>query len=230
MIDTIVLHYTATYVDQDIGVAEVDAMHRARGWASCGYHFVNRLDGRIEKGRPENVTGAHVRGNNKGKLGITCVGGLLRSSGGSVGIDTRTDAQINSLADLVADLIGRYPGARVTGHRDIVATQCPAYDAAAWWASVSGDGRKPPLPEPVKGTTRATTRRYLSRGARNAEVMALQRILTKAGLYKGALDMAFGPKTEEAVRLFQHRVGEVVDGKVGPVTWAALFTAEGIPA
>jgi peptidoglycan hydrolase-like protein with peptidoglycan-binding domain len=39
-----------------------------------------------------------------------------------------------------------------------------------------------------------------------------------------AVDGVFGPHTLEAVKLFQHNHGLVVDGIVGPKTWAALHT------
>ena len=39
-----------------------------------------------------------------------------------------------------------------------------------------------------------------------------------------AVDGIFGPRTEEAVRGFQHALGIAVDGIVGPVTWRALVS------
>ena len=42
------------------------------------------------------------------------------------------------MIDLIDDLLARFPNARVEGHRDMpgAATQCPGFDAAAWWAGV----------------------------------------------------------------------------------------------
>lgn len=136
-IDTIVMHYSATYADQDFGVADMDRMHRARVWNGVGYHYVVKRDGTKQVGRPENVVGAHVAGQNTGKIGICLIGGLDRATGPNVGVDNRTDAQKRAAAELIRDILTRHPGARVVGHRDLAATQCPAYDAAAWWASVS---------------------------------------------------------------------------------------------
>lgn len=131
--DTIVVHYSATYEDQDIGVAEIDKMHRARGFSGVGYHYVIRRNGTVEKGRPENIVGAHVGGQNTRKIGICCIGGLDRKTGPDKGVDNRTPAQKAALRILICQVLTRHPGARVCGHRDLAATQCPAFDVEAWW-------------------------------------------------------------------------------------------------
>ena len=140
----IVLHYSATYPDQDIGAAEIDVMHRQRGFKKIGYHYVIRWDGRVEQGRKETEVGAHVKGKNTGKLGICCIGGLERKTGPDVGVDNRTPEQIAATIRLVRELLQRYPGAKVVGHKDLAPTQCPGFDVASWWAKVNT-----PLPVPV---------------------------------------------------------------------------------
>lgn len=59
-------------------------------------------------------------------------------------------------------------------------------------------------------------RPMLRRGSRGDLVRHLQRIVGTTP------DGIFGPKTEQAVRIFQKRNNLVVDGIVGPKTWAAL--------
>lgn len=61
------------------------------------------------------------------------------------------------------------------------------------------------------------------------DVLLMQTRLAELGYYEGALDGSFGPKTDAAVRLFQERNSLVVDGIVGPITWAALFSPNAIP-
>jgi len=61
----------------------------------------------------------------------------------------------------------------------------------------------------------------LRRGGRGTAVVALQTALTARG-HPLAVDGAFGPATEAAVKAFQRRVGLVVDGIAGPATLAAL--------
>lgn len=133
----IVMHYSATYADQDLDIRDIDKMHRARGFNGVGYHYVIKRDGMIERGRKETEIGAHVGGQNTGKIGICLIGGLDRATGPNVGVDNRTGPQKASAKALITELLARYPSAKVLGHRDLAATQCPAYDVAAWWATVS---------------------------------------------------------------------------------------------
>ena len=146
----VVLHYSATYADQDIGVKEIDAMHRKRGWNGVGYHYVIRRNGTIEQGRPESRIGAHVGGQNTGKIGICCIGGLERATGNNVGVDNRTMAQKAATLRLIRDIISRHPNAKVVGHRDLAATQCPGFDVQTWWANANrpADPVAPPAPRP----------------------------------------------------------------------------------
>lgn len=133
----IVVHYSATPRGQHVTVAEIDGWHRARGFAKIGYHKVVYLDGTVHNGRAESEIGAHVGGQNRGKIGICWIGGTEPGKP-DVGVDTRTPAQTRALIRLIRDLLKRYPGARVVGHRDLAATQCPGFDVIPWWASVNG--------------------------------------------------------------------------------------------
>ncbi|MCL6549109.1 MAG: peptidoglycan-binding protein, partial [Alicyclobacillus sp.] len=66
----------------------------------------------------------------------------------------------------------------------------------------------------------------LHRGERSEIVRVLQQWLADAGFpASGDPDGCFGQGTESAVRAFQQNAGLVVDGVVGPVTWAALGQA-----
>ncbi|MBW7848831.1 MAG: N-acetylmuramoyl-L-alanine amidase [Bacteroidales bacterium] len=137
----IVLHYSATFPDQDWGVTELRRLHLARGWKDVGYHYVIRRDGRIERGRAEDVIGAHVEGHNTGSIGVCCIGGLERATGKDLGVDNRTPAQIVATTLLLRDLLARHPGAEVLGHRDLAPTQCPGFDVKTWWAQVNAEAR-----------------------------------------------------------------------------------------
>lgn len=156
-IKNIVLHYSATYSDQDLGVADIDKMHKARGWAGVGYHYVIKRDGTVQKGRPDATVGAHVAGHNTGSLGICCIGGTERATGPNVGVDNRTEAQKAATVKLVRSLQAQHPGAQVLGHRDLGPTQCPGFDVRSWWAAANA---RPPVvdavpvqPNPVRKPT-----------------------------------------------------------------------------
>lgn len=51
-----------------------------------------------------------------------------------------------------------------------------------------------------------------------------QRLFDLGYAQLGAPDGVFGPKTDQAVRLFKEHNGLVVDGVVGPITWERLFS------
>jgi N-acetyl-anhydromuramyl-L-alanine amidase AmpD len=146
----IVVHYSATFEDQNLTVKDIDKMHKARGWKGVGYHYVIRRDGVVEKGRPDNVVGAHVGGQNSGKIGICAIGGVNRKTGPDVGVDNRTPAQIKSQIALIKSLLVRYPKAKVVGHRDLAPTQCPGFDVIPWWKSVTSGVAKAAPPAPAK--------------------------------------------------------------------------------
>lgn len=125
-INKIIVHCTATPEGRKVSVEEIDSWHKQRGWSQIGYHYVVQLDGTINPGRPITITGAHVKGHNKGSIGITYVGGCDADMNPK---DTRTDAQIDSLEYLVGYLCASYPGAEVYGHCDFSSKACPSYDA-----------------------------------------------------------------------------------------------------
>jgi N-acetylmuramoyl-L-alanine amidase len=145
----IVIHYTATAVESDFSAADIDAMHKRRGWRGIGYHFYIRKNGSIEKGRPLRERGAHVKGHNHHSVGI-CYEGGVHASDPHTGLDTRTDAQKAAMVRVIRDMLDRYPGAQVVGHRDMpgAATQCPGFDAGAWWDAVNKPRDATPTKEP----------------------------------------------------------------------------------
>ena len=139
----IVQHYSATPIESDFSAADIDAMHRQRGFREIGYHYFIRKNGKVETGRDLSQpgkfeVGAHCKGSNSNSIGI-CVEGGVTLAAKNVGVDNRTPAQIKAQVALIRELLVRFPNAKVEGHRDMpgAATQCPGYDAAAWWASVA---------------------------------------------------------------------------------------------
>lgn len=128
-IDTIIIHCSATKPSMDIGAEEIDDWHRARGWAQIGYHYVIRRDGTIEKGRPEHIIGAHVKGHNIGSIGVCYVGGIDEAGNPE---DNRTAEQKISMFGLVKGLMVHHKVLveRVIGHRETGAPKaCPSFDA-----------------------------------------------------------------------------------------------------
>ena len=111
----------------DFRAKEIDAWHKAKGWAGIGYHFVIDLDGTIEQGRPMDKVGAHCYGHNRNSIGVCYIGGCAKD--GKTPKDTRTHEQKASLASLLVDLRRLYPNATIHGHRDFANKACPSFDA-----------------------------------------------------------------------------------------------------
>lgn len=121
-IDKIIIHCAATPNGKPFTIAQIDAMHKARGFfrnknarrlfnptlSSVGYHFVIEVDGTEKTGRGVDEVGAHVAGHNINSVGV-CM----------VGTDKFSKHQWASLAKLVSELSSKYPNAIICGHRDL---------------------------------------------------------------------------------------------------------------
>jgi N-acetylmuramoyl-L-alanine amidase len=56
-IDLIVVHCSATRINQDFPVEALEACHKARGFHSIGYHYYITKDGVVYPCRPESEEG-----------------------------------------------------------------------------------------------------------------------------------------------------------------------------
>ncbi len=128
-VDLLVIHCTATKVNQDIGVTDVDGWHRSLGWNGIGYHAVIRRNGVIEQGRDVFRIGAHAEGYNKRSLGIALVGGIDANNNPE---NNFTPAQFAALKTYVQDFLTTKPGSKVIGHNEVSSKACPSFDVQAW--------------------------------------------------------------------------------------------------
>ena len=126
-INEIIVHCAATREGRDFTVEDITRWHKARGFATIGYHYVIYRDGSIHEGRPLEQIGAHCVGHNKHSIGICYIGGC--ASDGKTPKDTRTSEQKEALLSLLRRLKARFPNASIHGHRDFAAKACPSYDA-----------------------------------------------------------------------------------------------------
>ena len=126
-ISKIIIHCSATPEGRDNTIEDIDKWHKAKGWKGVGYHYVIHLDGSIHPGRSEDEVGAHCSGENSKSIGICYIGGLAKDCSTPKG--TRTEAQKQSLLELLKELKERYPNATIHGHREFVDKACPCFDA-----------------------------------------------------------------------------------------------------
>lgn len=118
MINKIIIHHADAV---HCTIKDVDAWHKAKGWAGCGYNYFINKYGQIYKGRPERYVGANCAGQNTTSIGI-CLEGKFT-------IEKPTPAQIVALKRLVASLKQDYPNIKEVGnHKDYMSTACPVVD------------------------------------------------------------------------------------------------------
>ena len=132
-IDSIIVHCSATKAGQDFTAADIDCWHRERGFNGIGYHYVIRLDGKLEKGRDVSLAGAHCRGWNERSVGICYIGGLDENGRPA---DTRTNAQKRVLYQIIMDLQRQYTSPDLNGDGVIEPYEyvkaCPCFDVRAF--------------------------------------------------------------------------------------------------
>lgn len=109
-INKIFIHVSDSRDDLDVGVKEIRQWHLARGWKDIGYHYVVRIDGTVEPGRPEEKIGAHAQGYNEDSIGVCWVGRFAMHP-----------KQKESLVRLVKSLMKKYKLSRkdVLGHYEV---------------------------------------------------------------------------------------------------------------
>lgn len=123
----------------DVGAKDIRQWHmqpKAKGGlgaSDIGYHWVIRRNGTVEKGRAEDLVGAHEPSRNRNSVGICMVGGVNQKDF-RVAENNFTPEQWISLEKLIAGIQKRYPKTKIMGHRDCpnVKKACPSFDAIAW--------------------------------------------------------------------------------------------------
>jgi len=126
VIDRLIIHCSATRRDQVVTVADIRRWHvDDNGWSDVGYHGVLHRDGRLEPGRSLSRMGAHVRGHNRGTLGLCLIGGHGSASTDKF-MDHFTEAQRAQLATLC--IWAQQATMTVHGHNEYAAKACPGFD------------------------------------------------------------------------------------------------------
>ena len=144
-ITKIILHCSASLEGIDLTGNDIRSMHTnpvrlgGRGWKNPGYHYVVRLDGKVEQILPIEQIANGVKGHNAESVHICYVGGLrsVNREQGSVNnghpvktvpANTMTDAQRNAIRALLHELRAKFPNATLHGHREFAAKACPCFE------------------------------------------------------------------------------------------------------
>lgn len=121
----ITIHCSDTPNGRPTTVAEITSWHQARGWRTCGYHFVIYVDGSVNDGRPITEQGAHVMLANENNVGICIVGRNRFSAAQFRGLRFILDKLCDNYKIPVEKIFCHYefPSAKVEGKT------CPNMDA-----------------------------------------------------------------------------------------------------
>ncbi|MFA6028693.1 MAG: peptidoglycan recognition family protein [Elusimicrobiota bacterium] len=157
--ELITVHHTEgeLLTDPDDALDEMAVIQRyhqrGRGWNDIGYHYLIDGAGRVYRGRPANVVGAHVGVNNEGNIGVSLMGNFM-------GKRKPTEAQLAALAVLLRGLTHAYgiEPERILGHRDQMKTSCPGTNLYSRLPDLRKAAAEP-VPPPQKGPTLTTSLR-----------------------------------------------------------------------
>lgn len=110
----IVLHHAAAV---KASPDDIHQWHSNNGWSGIGYHIYITKTGEAYHGRPLDTIGSHVYGFNSESIGVCFEGNF----------ETEAMSQVQKLKgiEVVNELRTMYPGAKIVGHRDLMATGCP---------------------------------------------------------------------------------------------------------
>ena len=99
-INKLIVHCSATPEYKNFDVNDIREWHvKGNGWSDCGYHYVIKLDGTLQEGRPVEKIGAHCAGHNRDSIGVCYIGGMDKNM--KEWKDTRTPEQTETLHDLL---------------------------------------------------------------------------------------------------------------------------------
>lgn len=159
----IIIHCTATRPEWWAGkttaqkVAEIRRWHvQDRGWKDIGYHWLIDRDGKVAKGRPMTVVGAHVAGRNTGTIGISLFGGHGSAETDKFS-DNFTPAQDAALRKLIAEIKTQTQIVRISGHNEYAAKACPGFTVKDWLSGAAA--RSKPSAAPATPTSPSAARK-----------------------------------------------------------------------
>lgn len=199
---------------------DIDRWHRQRGWSGIGYHYVIRKDGTVEKGRREDLVGAHCAdgGKNHHSVGVVFSGHHGDDYHGVPG-EPWTPAQEAAWLTLARKLMRKYgiPVAHVIGHWEAGARKaCPGdrIDCDAVRARLAAVADDAPAVDPLEAVVLTDSVGGSGAANRDADVRAVQSALKEAArltldarLDPGPVDGLCGDGTEGAIVRMQRRIG-----------------------
>jgi len=122
--ESVIVHWTETPTNKNIGSEEINALHVELGLDGIGYHYIIRRDGSLQRGRPVGLEGQHAPGFDEKSIGIAFVGGVNAPSGtpnegNFLSAQSLTRSQLNTFDHFCRAMYNKYPGVLILGHSDV---------------------------------------------------------------------------------------------------------------
>ena len=134
-INRIIIHCSATPEGRDIDAATIKDWHvNGNGWSDIGYHYVIKLNGEIESGRPLDIAGAHVKGHNSDSIGICYIGGADEDMKPK---DTMLQCQEEAMRELIYSLRMVWDKElTLHGHNEYDSKACPSFKVSEKFSDI----------------------------------------------------------------------------------------------
>lgn len=123
-IESVIVHWTETATNKNIGSEEINGWHLKAGLKGIGYHYVIRRDGSLQRGRPVNIEGQHTPSFDDKTIGVVFVGGINAPSEtpnaqNFLSAKSLTRSQINTFDQICKAFYRVWPGIQFKGHADV---------------------------------------------------------------------------------------------------------------
>jgi len=125
-VSEIIVHWTDTYTDKNIGAEEIDNYQLAVGHSGIQYHYVIRRDGTLQRGEDVNKKTDHTSQSDRDRysIAVSFVGGYNCPSGTEnakdyISVRSLTRAQFNTFDEICEAFYIKHPGIQILGHNDV---------------------------------------------------------------------------------------------------------------
>lgn len=136
----VVVHWTETPTNKNIGSEEINAIHLENGLNGIGYHYIIRRDGSLQRGRPVNIQGQHAiaNGHDNRSISIAFVGGFnvpseTRNIQNFLSVQSLNRSQFNTFDHFCRAFYNVFSGGQIVGHSDLdELASDPGFDVRAY--------------------------------------------------------------------------------------------------
>jgi hypothetical protein len=142
-ITTVVVHWTDTFINQDIGSEEIDAQQKQLGHDGIQYHYVIRKNGIVQRGAIQKTKHTGTDHDNY-SIAVAFVGGFncpteTKDVDRYRNVRSLTRAQFNSFEEICRSVYFRNPGIQIIGHNDVASDQIdPGFDVKDYVNDIFG--------------------------------------------------------------------------------------------